>query len=156
SFGAVALAFGHDATATKQGSVITFANASLSDFNPDPGTVTLTLSVDHGTLAPVSGSGLTITHNPNGQGDSITATGTLAQVEAALNAGVKYTPANGYTGADTRTLSAVDQTGDSTPETGRFDTARASPPTLTDKRVVSSVYVVDSSTGASGAVPEDS
>ena len=49
AFGGAALAF-NQGTASKAGSVITFANSGLSDFNPDAGTITLTLHVTHGTL----------------------------------------------------------------------------------------------------------
>ena len=63
-----------------------------------------TVSVLHGTLTAVTGSGATITSNASA---SVTLAGTAAQVNAALN-GLVYTPTANYNGADTLTVFTTD------------------------------------------------
>ena len=156
AFGGAALAF-NQGTASKAGSVITFANSSLSDFNPDAGTITLTLTA-HGTLHAVSSGGLTIVQD--GSGGTLEVTGSLTAINAALHAGVNYTPDSAHAGGpDTLTLNAVDTTGDGTTQVVSFDNSLStsvSPITGTPTdSFITNVYAVDSSTGASGAVLDD-
>lgn len=83
---------------------------STGGFNPisvndaDGGSLTTTISVSHGTLAATAGSGATLTNNGTA---TVMISGTVAQVNAAL-AGLAYTPANGFSGADTMTVSTTD------------------------------------------------
>ena len=155
AFGGAALAF-NQGTASKAGSVITFANSGLSDFNPDAGTITLTLQVAHGALQAVSTSGLTIDPLQNGSNGELVVTGSLTDINAALHAGVNYTPTSGYTGGrcadaqcrrcDRRSHAAGRQL-----QQLRSALRLASPHT----DIITNVYAVDSSTGASGAVLDD-
>ncbi|HZT24469.1 MAG TPA: VCBS domain-containing protein, partial [Pseudolabrys sp.] len=156
AFGGIALAFNHSGTATKSGSVITFANSGLSDLNVDAGTITLTVSVAHGTLQAVSSAGLTVDPTLNGSTGILKVTGTLTDIDAALKAGVKYTPASGYTGLDALTLNAVDATGDGATQVVNFNNSLSNPVTGPPiDTVTSNVYAVDSSGGTAGAVLDD-
>ncbi len=163
AFGGAALAF-NQGTASKAGSVITFANSSLSDFNPDAGTITLTLHVDHGALHAVSSGGLTIDPLQNGSNGTLVVTGSLTDINAALHAGVTYTPASGFASStDTLTLQAVDTTGDGTTQVVSFDNSHSNSVTNqpdsiitnVDNSFITNVYAVDSSTGGAGAVLDD-
>ncbi len=80
---------------------------TVSDANP--GTDSLALSVQHGTLTLASTTGLTITAGSNDSA-SMTVSGTVTNLDAALN-GVTYQPMSGYTGADTLAITITD-TGD--------------------------------------------
>jgi RHS repeat-associated protein len=86
-------------TATEDG--ITLADPAAGSSTVE----TLTLSVNDGSLALGSTSGLaSVSGNDS---SSITATGTLANLEAALN-GVVYTPIGTYTGSDSLKISLTD------------------------------------------------
>ena len=103
AFGGAVLAFNTDqGQATISGGTITFSNLSLSDFDTSGDTLTLTISVAHGTLV-TAGSGGT------GQ-QTLTITGTLAQIDAALQTGVTYTPGSPPSASDTLSLHVTDQT----------------------------------------------
>jgi acyl dehydratase len=67
---------------------------------------TMTLKVGHGKLTLASTAGLTILGGTNGS-SSITIQGTLTNLNSALN-GLSYTPATGYTGSDTLSISVSD------------------------------------------------
>ncbi len=71
---------------------------SIADSAVGSTAVQIALSVAHGTLTLSGTAGLTFAARGNAQA-SFTATGTLANINAALN-GLTYTPTNGYTGAD--------------------------------------------------------
>jgi len=77
---------------------------TVSDANP--GTDSLALSVQHGTLTLASTTGLTITAGSNDSA-STTVSGTVTNLDAALN-GVTYQPISGYTGADTLAITITD------------------------------------------------
>jgi hypothetical protein len=106
---------------TKENGSFTFGAGALSVSDPDnngadPEQVTLTVS--HGTLTLAGLAGLA------GSGDgtsALTYTGTLAALNAAL-AGLTYTPAPGFDGQDTLTLTSSDLV---TPELGGPGTASA-------------------------------
>jgi hypothetical protein len=66
----------------------------------------LTLSVTHGTLTLATISGLTFTTGNNGSA-SFTVTGTVANLNAALN-GLTYQPTANYTGSDSLAISITD------------------------------------------------
>ncbi|MDB5387490.1 MAG: hypothetical protein JWM11_3136 [Planctomycetaceae bacterium] len=84
-------------------SVLAFSGANLIAVADLSGTAEqLTLSVTHGTLSLDSTTGVT------GNGTSTLAiTGTLLSLNSILS-GLKYTPNNGYQGADTLSLSNLD------------------------------------------------
>ncbi len=76
--------------------------------DPDSTTLTVTLSVTHGTLSITTTAGLTL---PNGATSAnLVLTGSLANVNAALES-LAYTPALNYTGSDTLTLVTTDEGG---------------------------------------------
>jgi hypothetical protein len=87
------------------GNAITVADASAGT-NAD----SLTLSVANGALTLPSTSGLTVTAGANGSG-SFTVTGTVANLDAALN-GLVYQPTASYVGSDSLAISVSDS-GDS-------------------------------------------
>jgi hypothetical protein len=113
---AVAIAVDPYVTAPPTASVLENGTYSFSASAADPITVTdgaasgtsdsLTLTVLHGKLTLASIAGLTFTSGANGS-SSITVTGTLANLNAALN-GLVYAPATGYTGSDTLTVGVTD------------------------------------------------
>ena len=80
---------------------ITFSSATanpiaLSDPPATSGSDTLTLAVGHGTLALASTNGLTFQNGTSNDASSISVTGTLASLNAALN-GLVYTPTSSTT-----------------------------------------------------------
>jgi hypothetical protein len=87
------------AFSTANGNAISIADASIGS-----GTDSLTLAVTHGTLTLASTSGLTVTGNGTA---SITATGTVANLDAALS-GLTYKPTAGYSGSDSLSVSVTD------------------------------------------------
>jgi hypothetical protein len=78
----------------------------ISDVDADGADETLTLSVLHGALALATIAGLTIDAGGNGT-NSITVTGTLAELNATLD-GLVYEPAANFNGADTLEISVSD------------------------------------------------
>ena len=89
----------------------TFSNSSIAvaDASALGPSESLAIQVSHGTLTLASTTGLTFSSGSNGS-VSMTVTGTLASVNAALN-GLLYRPATGYSGSDTLSISVTD-TGD--------------------------------------------
>jgi VCBS repeat-containing protein len=92
---------------TNEDTTLTFSgNIVVSDVDALPAdTETLTLSVSHGVLTLASTTGLSPLSG-NGSG-SITATGTLANLNAALN-GMTYLPAQDYNTSDTLSIGMND------------------------------------------------
>jgi hypothetical protein len=82
------------------GNAISVADSSAGS------TDSLTLAVTHGTLTLASTSGLTITAGANGS-STVTVTGTIANLDAALN-GLVYKPATNYSGSDSLSISISD------------------------------------------------
>ncbi|MBX3454403.1 MAG: DUF4347 domain-containing protein, partial [Ferrovibrio sp.] len=80
---------------------------TLADVDDAGGIVRVTLSVDHGTLALASTTGVTVTAGANNSG-TMTLTGTKADLNAAIN-GLVYTPTANYNGSDTLTVVFNDQ-----------------------------------------------
>jgi hypothetical protein len=79
---------------------------SLTDVEASGSSDSLTLSVSFGTLTFTSTSGLTFSSGSNGT-SSITVTGTLANLNTALN-GLVYSPSTGYSGHDSLKVSVID------------------------------------------------
>jgi Malectin domain len=112
----VAIAVNPYVTAPATANVLENASYTFSSSGGDPISATdggavgssdsLTLTVLHGKLTLSSLTGLTIKSGANGS-SSITVQGTLANLNAALN-GLVYTPALGYTGLDTLTVTIAD------------------------------------------------
>jgi hypothetical protein len=98
------------ATVTQNGSVAFSLAGSdgitLSDTQAGSNSDSLTLSVDSGTLTLASLSGLSVVSGAN-DSSSITVTGTLANLNAALN-GLVYAPSSGFSGSDSLSLSVTD------------------------------------------------
>ncbi|HVU86190.1 MAG TPA: peptidylprolyl isomerase [Pirellulales bacterium] len=110
--------------ATPMNTSLAVSGLSLSDPSlPSGDTVTLSLSALHGTiLLKTSVSGGVSAAQVTGNGTAnVVVTATLAQINATLAApagiatvgGVTYSPAPGYSGADTVNLGATDQLGNS-------------------------------------------
>ena len=84
------------AAITLTGLSVTSADPTTSD---DSDTYNVTLSVGHGTLALGSTAGLTVT--ADGSSGTLTFSGSLTDVNAALTNNVSYTVASEYEGSDT-------------------------------------------------------
>jgi subtilase family serine protease len=94
-------ASGPASATTNQNSPLTFSGSNaitLTDQIAGTNTDSLALSVNDGSLALGSTSGLTFTSGANGSA-SMTVSGSISQLEAAV-AGLTYTPNTGYSGAD--------------------------------------------------------
>lgn len=83
---------------------LTINGVSISDIDAGSGSVDVTLSVSNGSLMLNSTTGLTVSNN-NG---TITASGTVADLDAALSQGVIYDPVDNFVGADTLTFNSND------------------------------------------------
>jgi len=92
------------AASTNEDTTLAFSTISVNDVDAGSGNVTVTLNVANGTLTLASTSGLTVSGNGSA---SVTATGTLADLNAALN-GLAYAPNANYNGADTLAITAND------------------------------------------------
>ena len=123
AFGGAAFAFNTDQGQAVLGTgatagTITFSDVSVTDYNGASDSLTLTISVAHGTLSSVVGlSGLTIVGGNDGSHGTLEVTGTLAAIDAALQAGVTYTPGSPPSASDTLSLNVTDTT---TGETASF------------------------------------
>ena len=121
--GAVSAAAGNTA--------VLVSNISVSDLasgtNPS---VTLTIQASSGSLAALSGAGLTVVNGLDGSNGTIEVTGTLSAINAALSAGLTYTYAPGTT-SNTLTVSVDDGSGDTAFRTLSINTATPSAPTFT-------------------------
>jgi uncharacterized delta-60 repeat protein len=81
------------------------AITGLSVSDPDSTSLTTTLSVNHGTLTVGAIGGVTVDGNGTG---SVTLTGSVAQIDAALANSVLYHSAAGFHGADVLTVLTSD------------------------------------------------
>ncbi len=93
----------------ENGSYTFSSSIAVADASALGSSESLAIQVSHGTLTLASTTGLTFSSGSNGSA-SMTVTGTLASVNAALN-GLLYRPATGYSGSDTLSISVTD-TGD--------------------------------------------
>jgi Bacterial Ig domain len=104
---------------TSENSSGTFANnqISVNDVDSNGAAEQLSLAVNDGTLMLASTNGLTFNSGANGSA-SLTVTGTLADLNAALN-GLTYTPATNFFGSDTLNIGMNDlgNTGTGGPQT---------------------------------------
>jgi hypothetical protein len=103
------------ATLTENGIAIFAPNGSGAitvNASPAGGTLSLTLSVSHGTLTLGSTTGLTFSAGSNGSA-SMTAVGTATNLNASLNL-LSYVPTPGYSGDDLLQISAGSGAGSAT------------------------------------------
>lgn len=96
-------------------SVVTDANTpvvldsiSVSDIDAGTTPLAITLSVINGSLALQSATGITFT-DADGSDGTLVFSGLLSDLNAALVAGILYTPDSGYSGDDTLDLTVDDQ-----------------------------------------------
>jgi len=107
AFGGAAFAINsQQGQATLGNGTIAFSGLSVTDFDGAGDTLTLTISVAHGTLVATGSGGA-------GQ-QGLTITGTLAQIDAALQTGVTYTPGSPPSANDTLSVQVADQTSGAT------------------------------------------
>ena len=81
---------------------------SISDPDAGSGAMKETLSVSHGTLSLNGTSGLTFTTGDGTNDASMVFTGTISDINAALD-GMSYTPASNYNGPDSLSITTDDQ-----------------------------------------------
>ena len=102
--------------------------ASLSSSNSS---VTLTIQASSGSLAALSGPGVTVVNGLNGSTGTIEVTGTLSAINAALSGGLTYTPGSGIT-SNTLTFEVIDSSGDTAFRTIGINTSNPALPTGTN------------------------
>ncbi|MGB5676410.1 MAG: DUF2341 domain-containing protein, partial [Gammaproteobacteria bacterium] len=96
---------GAQTTAEDATIIFNTTNGNLISVTDTPGdTLTVTLSVDNGTLTLSQTTGLTFDDGTNGTATMII-TGTVGDINAALD-GLQYTPTTDYFGSDTLTLTS--------------------------------------------------
>jgi hypothetical protein len=111
---------------------------SIADVDAGVGSITVTLSVAHGTLSAVGGSA-TIT----GSGTSnVVLTGTVGQINSTLAGTINYVPSSNYVGGDTLTMKTNDN--------GNVGVGGANMVTSTQGITVNSVAFVSIGGGGSG------
>jgi FecR protein/WD40-like Beta Propeller Repeat len=135
AFGGAALAFnvgqdvlvgsGQAQLLSAAAGTVKFTGLGVTDDNAAGTTLTVTLSVEHGTLAAVaSGSGLTIVGDNDGSHGTLEFSGSLDAVNAALQSGVVYTPTEYNPNApwpDALMGTVEDGHGNTATVTGQFD-----------------------------------
>jgi Kelch motif len=119
---------------------ITFSSATanpiaLSDPPATSGSDTLTLAVGHGTLTLASTNGLTFQNGTANDSSSVSVTGTLANLNAALS-GLVYTPASNSPGSDSLGITLVDS-GDHLSTSQSIAIQIGTPPVISAPAVVS-------------------
>ncbi|NML76389.1 tandem-95 repeat protein [Rhizobium sp. S-51] len=84
--------------------ILTLNGLTVGDVDANGGNLTVTLEVDHGKLNLVTAAGLTVSGNGT---DTITVTGTVAAINAAIN-GLKYQGLANFNGADQLKITTSD------------------------------------------------
>ncbi len=132
AFGGAALGFnidvGQATVVSAAAGTVKFAGGAVTDYNPAGDTLTVTVSVAHGTLAPVdtisASSGLSIVGGNNGSHGTLEFSGPLDAVNAALQSGAIYTP-TGYNQSspfpDTMSMTVTNTAGEIATQTTQFD-----------------------------------
>jgi hypothetical protein len=100
---------------TTESTALTLSNLSISSVNTND-TITVTLSVNDGTLSLGGITGLTIVDGNDGSAGTLEFTGLLGDVNTGLASGLTYTPTSGFAGNDTLSFTASDSGATSTPE----------------------------------------
>jgi VCBS repeat-containing protein len=123
AFGGAALAFnvnqGQAELISVAAGTVKFSGGSISDYNPAADTLTVTVSVAHGTLSLIASSGLTIVGGLNGSQGVLKFTGSIDAINHALDSGVIYTPTAG--GPDAIAMTVTDGHGGTATHTVQFD-----------------------------------
>jgi VCBS repeat-containing protein len=123
AFGGAALAFnvnqGQAELISVAAGTVKFSGGSISDYNPAADTLTVTVSVAHGTLSLIASSGLTIVGGLNGSQGVLKFTGSIDAINHALDSGVTYTPTAG--GPDAIAMTVTDGHGGTATHTVQFD-----------------------------------
>ena len=117
-------------TQAPAGGPVLLSAVSIGDINGgNPTPLTLTIAVQTGTFVPVSTTGLTVgTPGVDGTGgETLTLTGSLTNINAALNSGITYSPGSGT--SNTVTMTVSDTAGDSAFRTLTLNTAVNGSPT---------------------------
>ncbi|MEX1198935.1 MAG: Ig-like domain-containing protein [Pseudohongiellaceae bacterium] len=96
------------ALAARTGEATSITGFDIADPDAGSSTVRIDLSVDHGSLALGSASGLSAVDG-DGTDGTLSYTGSLADINAALDSGIDYTGDSGYSGVDTLTALINDQ-----------------------------------------------
>jgi VCBS repeat-containing protein len=122
AFGGAALAFnvnqGQAELISVAAGTVKFSGGSISDYNPAADSLTVTVSVAHGTLSPVV-AGLTIVGGFNGGQGILMFTGSIDAINQALQSGVIYAPTAG--GPDAIAMTVTDGHGGTATHTVQFD-----------------------------------
>ncbi len=102
-------AIGQGKVAQATGGGVLLSGVSIGNLNTGNPQVTLTITASSGSLAALSGSGLTVVGGLNGTNGTIEVTGTLSAVNAALASGLTYSPVGT---SNTLTMTIDDGSGD--------------------------------------------
>ena len=96
-----------NATSTAENTPLVLTSISVADAAAGANPIEVSLAVKDGVLALNDTTGLGISFDT--KHDTVTLTGSVAAIDAALARGVVYTPNSGFTGDDTLTIVANDQ-----------------------------------------------
>ncbi len=99
--------------ATGEGTALAFSSAvgnaiSIADVDAGTGELLVSLSAGHGTISLAGSSGLTFVTGASSGSSSLSFTGTLADINAALD-GMQFVPTTAYTGTDSLAIAVDDQ-----------------------------------------------
>ena len=90
-------AVGSSSVSAAAGGSVFFSTIGIDDLTSGANPiVTLTIQASSGTLAALSGAGVTVVNGLNGSNGTIEVTGTLSAINAALSSGLTYTPGPGH------------------------------------------------------------
>ncbi|HTU10131.1 MAG TPA: Ig-like domain-containing protein [Allosphingosinicella sp.] len=88
---------------------LTIMGAQITVSDVDATTLTVTLSVMHGTLTLINSTGLTFSGGSDGTADAtMTFSGTAAAINTAFSNGLTYTPNANFNGADAISINVTD------------------------------------------------
>ena len=96
-----------NASSATENTPLVLTKLHVSDPGAGNNPIQVTLAVAHGTLALNDATGLSASFDAGR--DTLTVTGTVTAIDAALLKGVVYTPGSGFIGDDTLTVTANDQ-----------------------------------------------
>jgi len=98
---------------TPANTALKISTVRISDVNASSNPMLVSLAVGHGALSLGSITGVVMVDG-NGSDGMLSFTGAQSAIDAAFASGLSFTPASGYAGTDTLTVTADDQgyTGD--------------------------------------------
>ncbi|MFH2073115.1 MAG: DUF642 domain-containing protein, partial [Actinomycetota bacterium] len=94
--------------ATDEDTSVVIAGMSVADPDLPAETMQVGLAVGHGALALASTTGLTVVDGDGSDG-TLVVSGSVSQINAALSAGVTYTPEANFSGSDSLAVTVADQ-----------------------------------------------